>query len=133
MIDLHPRPAELIASSLDRQLTSDERDEISRHIVGCGVCRRLEHQLRTDAAALSVPIHITPPGTIQAEVERRVASPSVDPGLMHAIRIATLAAILLMAIVVAAIGMALLQPRPVTPMETRAPEPAGFHVSDPRS
>ena len=130
MIELHPRPARLIASSLDRQLTFEERDEVSDHILGCRSCRRLERQLRADAAALSVPMHIRPPGTILAEVERRVAIPPVDPGLMRTIRIATLGAVLLIAIVVAAVGLALLQPRSTTPIETRAPEPAGFHLSD---
>jgi anti-sigma factor RsiW len=131
MIDLHPGPAELIAGSLDRPLTADEREEVSRHVVGCQVCRRLEHQLRADAAQLSVPVHVTPPGAIRAEVERRVAIPAVDAGLIRAIRVATLAAVMLTAIVVAAIGLALLQPRPITPMETRAPEPTGFRLSDP--
>ena len=126
MIDLHPRPAELIASSLDRQLTRDEHDELSRHLRECGACERLEHLLRNDAAALSVPMHIAPSRTIQAEIERQVAIPAVDPGLMRAIRVFTLVAILLIAIVVAAIGLALLQPRSTTPMETRAPEPAGL-------
>jgi anti-sigma factor RsiW len=131
MIDLHPRPAELIASSLDRPLTADERDEVSRHVAGCQACRWLGHQLRADAAHLSVPVHVTPSGAIRAEVERRVTIPAVDAGLVRAIRVAALAAVLLTAIVVAAIGVALLQPRPTTPAETRAPEPAGFHLSDP--
>jgi anti-sigma factor RsiW len=130
MIHLHPRPAELIASSLDRQLTVDERDEVARHTRECAACRRLEHQLRRDAAALSVPMHITPPGTIQTEIERRVAIPSVDPGLVRTIRIATYVAVVLIAIVVLAIGLALLQPRSATPMETREPQPAGLHLSD---
>jgi anti-sigma factor RsiW len=130
MIDLHPRPAELIASSLDRQLAPDEHDEVSRHLRACGSCRRLGQLLRTDAAALAVPLLVTPPRTIQAEVERQVAIPAVDPGLVRAIRVATLVAVLLITIVVAAIGLALLQPRSPTPMETREPQPAGLqHVN----
>jgi anti-sigma factor RsiW len=129
MIDLHPRSAELIASSVDRQLGPDEHDEMSRHLRECGSCRRLEQLLREDAAALAVPLLITPPRTIQAEVERQVAIPAVDPGLVRAIRVATLVAVLLFAVVVAAIGLALLQPRSTTPMETRAPEPAGLQHS----
>lgn len=130
MIDLHPRPAELIASALDRQLTVDERDEVARHIRECAACRRLEHLLRNDAVALAVPMLITPPGTIQAEIERRVAIPAVDPGLVQAIRLAALAAFLLIGIVVVVIGLALLQPRATIPMETRAPGPASLHVPE---
>jgi anti-sigma factor RsiW len=130
MIHPHPRPAELIASSLDRPLTVGERQEIERHLLDCGSCRLLEHQLRADAAALSVPVRVTPPQAIQAAIERQVAIPALDPGLVRAIRIALVAASVLLMIVVLAIGVALLQPRPTTPMETREPEPAGLHQSE---
>jgi anti-sigma factor RsiW len=130
MIDLHPRPAELIAASLDRPLTAGERHEVEQHVMECGACRRLEHQLRADAVALSVPLRITPPHALQAEIERQVATPSVDPSLLRVIRVAVVGALLMLVIVVLAIGMALLQPRPTTPMETRAPEPAGLHLSE---
>jgi anti-sigma factor RsiW len=130
MISLHPRPAELIAASLDRALTAGERQEVEHHILDCATCRLLEHQLRADAAALSVPVRVTPPQAIQAEIERQVAIPSLDPGLVRGIRVAAVGALLMLVIVVIAIGMALLQPRPTTPMETRAPEPAGLHLSE---
>jgi len=130
MIYPHPLPAELIASSLDRPLTVGERQEVERHLLECGSCRLLEHQLRADAAALSVPVRVTPPQAIQAEIERQVAIPAVDPGLLHAIRIALVVALVLLVIVVLAIGLALLQPRSTTPMETREPEPAGLHQSE---
>ena len=130
MIDIHPRPAELIAGSLDRPLTASERQEVERHVTGCGACRRLEHQLRADAAALSVPLRITPPHALQAEIERQVATPSVDPSLLRVIRLAVVGALLMLVLVVLAIGLALLQPRPTTPEQTRAAEPAGLHLSE---
>ncbi len=130
MIHPHPRPAELIASSLDRPLTVGERQEIERHLLDCGSCRLLEHQLRADAAALSVPVRVTPPQAIQAAIERQVAIPALDPGLVRAIRIALVAASVLLLIVVLVTGVALLQPRPTTPMETPEPEPAGLHQSE---
>jgi anti-sigma factor RsiW len=130
MIDLHPRPAELIAASLDRPLTVDERAEVRDHLIGCAKCRALERHLREDAAALSVPMRIPPPRSMQAELERRVAVPPIDPNLVRALRIAVAGAVLLIGIVVLAVAVALFQPRPTTPMETRAPEPAGLHLPE---
>jgi anti-sigma factor RsiW len=130
MIDLHPRPAELIAASLDRSLTVDERAEMRDHLIGCGDCRALERRLREDAAALAVPMRIPPPRRIQAEIERRIAIPPVDPNLVRVLRIAVAGAVLLIGIVVVAVAFALLQPRPTTPMETREPEPAGLHLPE---
>ena len=130
MIALHPRPAELIAASLDRSLTVDERAEVHDHLVGCADCRALERHLREDAAALSVPMRIPPPRRIQAELERRIAVPPVDPNLVRALRIAIAGAVLLIGIVVLVVAIALLQPRPTTPMETREPEPAGLHLPE---
>ena len=130
MIYPHPRPAELIASSLDRPLTVAERLEVEQHLLDCGSCRLLEHELRGDAAALSVPVRVTPRQAILAEIERQVATPAVDPGLVRAIRTALGVALVLLVIVALAIGLALLQPRSTTPMETRAPEPAGLHQSE---
>ena len=130
MIDLHPRPAELIAASLDRSLTVDERTEVRDHLIGCPDCRALERHLREDAAALSVPMRISPPRSIQAELERRIAVPPIDPNLVRALRIAVAGAVLLIGIVVLAVAVALFQPRPTTPMETREPEPAGLHLPE---
>ena len=130
MIELHPRPAELISASLDRALTADERAEVQQHVIGCVTCRSLERHLRADAAALSVPMRIPPPTAIQAELERQLTIPPLDPSLVRALRIAVAGALLLIVIVVLAIGLALLQPRPTTPMETRAPEPAGLHLPE---
>lgn len=130
MIELHPRPAELISASLDRSLTVDERAEVRDHLIGCADCRSLERRLREDAAALSVPMRIPPPRRIQAELERRIAIPPVDPSLVRALRIAAGAAVLLIGIVVLAVAVALFQPRPSTPMETREPEPAGLHLPE---
>lgn len=130
MIDLHPRPAELIAASLDRSLTADERAEVHGHLIGCSRCRALERHLRDDAAALSVPMRLPPPRHLQADLERRIAIPPVDPNLVRALRIAVAAAALLIGIVVLAVAVALSQPRPTTPMETREPQPAGLHLSE---
>ena len=130
MIAFHPRPAELIAASLDRLLTVDERAEVRDHLVDCADCRALERHLREDAAALSVPMRVPPPRRIQVELERRIAVPPVDPNLVRALRIAIAGAVLLIGIVVLVVAVALLQPRPTTPMETREPEPAGLHLPE---
>ena len=130
MIDLHPRPAELIASSLDRPLTTDERQEVDHHLDRCSACRRLEHQLRADAAALSVPSRIAPPPAIRAAIERQVAIPSVDPSLVRSIRLALVTALVLLMVVAFAIGLALLQPRQTEPLQTREPQPIGLHRSE---
>jgi anti-sigma factor RsiW len=128
--NLHPRPAELLAASLDRSLTVDERAEVRDHLIRCADCRALELHLREDAVALSVPLRISPPHGIQAEIERRIAIPPVDPDLVRALRIAVAGAVLLIGIVVLAMAVALIQPRPTTPLETREPEPAGFQLSE---
>ena len=130
MIDLHPRPAALIAASLDGPLTTDERQEVDHHLDGCSACRRLERKLRADAAALSVPSRIAPPPAIRTAIERQVAIPSVDPGLVRALRLAVVVALVLVAVVVLAIGVALLQPRQTEPLQTREPEPIGLHRSE---
>ena len=128
MIDLHPRTAELIAASLDGPLATDERQEVDHHLDRCGACRRLEHQLRADAAALSVPSRIAPPPAIRTAIERQVSIPSVDPGLVRVIRLAVVVALVLVAVVVLAIGLALLEPRQTEPLQTREPEPVGLHL-----
>jgi anti-sigma factor RsiW len=128
--NLHPRPAELLAASLDRSLTVDERAEVRDHLIRCADCRALALHLREDAVALSVPLRISPPHGIQAEIERRIAIPPVDPDLVRALRIAVAGAVLLIGIVVLAMAVALIQPRPTTPLETREPEPAGFQLSE---
>ena len=130
MIDAHPRNRQLIATSLDGPLTELERAEIQQHIIGCGACRRLEHHLRADAAALSVPMHLVPPRRIQAALERELSMPPLDPRLVRVLRIAIAAVLLLLVIVAFAIGSALLQPRPTTPMQTREPQPAGLHAPE---
>lgn len=130
MIDLHPRPAELIAASLDGPLTADERQEVDHHLHGCGACRRLEHQLRADAATLSMPSRIAPPPAIRTAIERQVAIPSIDPSLVRAIRLAVVFALVLLTVVAFAIGVALLQPRQTEPLQTREPEPIGLHGSE---
>lgn len=130
MIDLHPRPAELIAASLDRPLSVDERAEVRDHLIDCRGCQALERDLRQDAAALSVPMRLAPPRSIRAELERRIAIPPVDPSLMRVLRITIAAAVLLIGIVVLAVAVALFQPRATTPMETREPDPAGLHLPE---
>lgn len=130
MIDVHPRQAALIAASLDRPLTPEERAEVGAHVIGCAGCRALEQQLRTDAAALAIPMRIPPPRAIQAELERQVAIPPLDPSLVRALRIGVAGALVLIGIVVLAIGLALFQPRSTTPMETTEPEPAGLHLAE---
>ena len=130
MIDLHARPAELIAASLDGPLSAGERAEIREHLTRCASCRALDQHLRSDAAALAVPPPIMPPRAIQAELERQVTIPPVDPNLVRALRIALAAALVLIVVVVLAIVVALLQPRPTTPMETAEPEPAGLHLPE---
>lgn len=130
MIELHPGPAELIAGSLDRPLSADERRTVERHTVECEACRRLEHALRADALALSVPLHLAPPLRVRAEIERQVAIPSLEPGLVRTIRVAVATALVLVLVVVLALALALLHPRPTTPNQTLAPEPAGLHRSE---
>lgn len=130
MTALHPRPSELIAASLDGPLTATERSEVEQHTLGCPSCRRLEHQLRADSAALAVPLLVTPPVAIRHEIERRVAIPPVDPGLLRAIRIGVITVLALLVIVTVAIALALVQPRPTTPEQTREPQPAGLHRSE---
>ena len=130
MIELHPRPAELIAASLDRSLTAQDRAEVQDHLIGCADCRALELHLREDAAALAVPIRIPPSRRVQVEVERRIAIPPIDPNLVRVLRIAVAGAVLLIGIVVLAVAVALLQPRPSTPLQTMDPEPAGLHLPE---
>jgi anti-sigma factor RsiW len=130
MIDAHPRHRQLIAISLDGPLTELERAEIQQHIMGCGECRRLERQLRADAAALSVPMRLAPPRRTEAAIERELSIPPVDPKLIRVLRIAIAAAMLILVVVAFAIGTALLQPRPTTPMQTREPQPAGLHAPE---
>lgn len=115
MIDLHPRPRELIAASLDRRLSADERAEVQRHLTGCAACRALERDLRADAAALSVPTRIAPPTRIRTEIERQVTIPALDPSLVRVLRLGLAVAVLMLVIVVVAIGLAVLEPRPTTP------------------
>ena len=131
MIDAHPRHRQLIATSLDGPLAELERSEIQEHIAGCGACRRLEPHLRSDAAALSVPMRLAPPRRIQAAIERELSIPPLDPNLIRVIRVATAAVLLLLVVVLFAIGTAFLQPRPTTPMQTREPQPAGLHAPEP--
>ena len=130
MIVAHPRHRQLSASSLDGPLTELERAEIQQHIMGCGECRRLEHQLRADAAALSLPLRLAPPQRIHAAIERELSIPPLDPNLIRVLRIAVAAALLILVVVVFAIGSALLQPRPTTPMQTREAQPAGLHAPE---
>jgi anti-sigma factor RsiW len=131
MIDTHPRHRQLIASSLDGPLTEPERAEVQQHVMGCGACRRLEHHLRADAAALSVPMRLTPPRRIHAAIERELSIPPVDPNLIRVLRIAIAAVLAILVVVAFAVGTALLQPRPTTPMQTREPQPAGLHAPEP--
>ena len=130
MIDAHPRHRQLIATSLDGALTELERAEVQQHITGCGECRRLEHRLRADAAALAIPMRLSPPRRIQAAIERELSIPPLDPRLVRVLRMAIAAVLLLLVVVAFAIGSALLQPRPTTPMQTREPQPAGLHAPE---
>ena len=130
MIDQHERPRQLIASSLDHALTSDEQLEMHRHVTDCAVCRETGLRLRLDAAALAESVLVVPPIRIRHEIERAVTIPPLDPSLLRVIRIAIAAALVLIVIVVLAIGVALLQPRPTTPTESGEPQPAGLRLPD---
>lgn len=127
MTSTHTPFRELIAGGLDCPLDAAERAALADHVAGCASCRALEHQLRSDAALLAAPVTVTPPARIRVELERRVAIPDVDPGLLRVLRIAVATALLLLLVVAFAILSALAEPRPVDPLATTEPAPAGLH------
>lgn len=108
---IHVRPQLLVASSVDRPLTPNERRDLSAHLQACSICSELARDLRSDAAALAAFEPIPPPARIRTEIERIAAAPPIDPGLVRAIRIAAAVAVVLLFVVIVGVAIGLMQPR----------------------
>jgi hypothetical protein len=107
---IHRRPEQLIAASIDFELTATERVELDGHLATCPSCRALAAGYRRDAAMMREIAFVTAPAGVRSVVLADAARPNARS---HASwRLVAAAALLLAALVGAVMAIGAWDPRP---------------------
>jgi hypothetical protein len=113
MSELHRRPLELAAASVDFELSPGEQAELAAHLASCSACRRRVDGIRQDAVAIAALPPLATAPLVSARLRDATAA-GRRPSPLASLRLVAVAAILALLVLAAlAVGSAVLEQDPV--------------------
>ena len=107
MSTVHQKPLELAAAAVDFELSTQERDELDRHLASCSPCRSRVEALRRDALGIEalpiLPVAAEQAARLRAATLRRPGRPAWS--VLRLVAVAAMIALLALAAV--AVGSSL--------------------------